>query len=1270
MKTNYSIFTRVLVLAICFIMLVGGLTACFQEAAPENNVVTTTPNNNGSTSNGGNTENNGGELEVILPPHVDDVLISTPVTPDAENKVPEGGVNMSGESASATVPGGVQMEEGATELALTINGIEQSEAQIELLENEVSTSFDVHVAGVAQGNLVPMEITLAKAVAKGLNSTSIKLYHVEDGVTYEMTRIANDEAFTAHNQFKYDPATGDVTISIASFSEIALVVNELNAWKGNFDYTWYDATKTELFIANADQLAAFGAIVGGMKEVKDRDEDGNYTYSDDFFPQDSFSSKTVTLLADINLGDVEEDKKIFYPIGYWNEDGTYERTNKAISSGFYTFCGTFDGNGHIIANFYHNTWEMKGDNDEYSLSLQYYRDGMGLFGRVYKGTIKNLTVKNFSSDGEYTTTGVIAAYADGATFENISIFNCNPRVYNIGNGGIVGCVGWYAKEAGLTTSFKNITVDNTNKISALWGSWDVACGGILGQYYPTSGQTSAGKPANGGVHFENCHVSAQIDVYNDVCANYQYYAYRYAGMIIGSVRENITVNGNVYPKMDGISANNCTVNFGTWNDYYYCELVANSLASYTHDHQMSRLTQVEDVDVENNQYIPLGETEWVDIPTLGRVNYVVVNGDHATENATCYHFVDGVVWTHEQAEKEIVDGVEVLKEDKQHIYLEFNNLFTGYGWGVTSMGINNWHGFKVLGVGQGNIEASVPKFEFNKDLTTITNNREYKLSEIFKYLDDCGVNVAPGSLAIFLTNLDENGNVTEKNNVTANIVYDKDEWYNGTITFTGAGRVQITIQDYYFCTPTTIEVVIVCNEHTQGETVNEIVNAPTCTEGGSHDEVVYCTVCGEELSRENVADAKLGHDWSKDPYNCSRTDCGEEAETKIIYFYNNWDWTTPQFSFLGHTLNMTDKKVEGSYATYTIKLPTYVEKFTVHGGSDISTEIPNDKNLVEGAIYSMLYENNQMHLVATVKVSLKPNDYWKKNNAWFAAYVWINDKATAWVKLTDTNSDDIYEGYVPAGYDNIIFARMNKSVSSTSISSYDFDNAWRQTGDLKISTLTNNTYTVNEVYLQPSSAWKEASARFAVYFYNSNKSPVTFEWGSMSDGDGDGIYECAIPTGDAWNNVIFCRMNPASDENNWNDDSNGNRVWAQTIDISMNNVQNKTYSFTTNKLYFKPNSNWKQSNAWFAAYFFNNSTGKNTWVKMTDTDKDGVYECEIPSGTWPNVIFCRMKNTNTTTLDWSNVWNQTSDLGMSSIFNYYEVTGDSWSNGTGDWKTK
>ena len=84
-----------------------------------------------------------------------------------------------------------------------------------------------------------------------------------------------------------------------------------------------------------------------------------------------------------------------------------------------------------------------------------------------------------------------------------------------------------------------------------------------------------------------------MDVYNDVCANYQYYAYRYSGMMIGSVRKNVTIEGHVYPDMTGITAENCTVHFGTWNDYYYCELVANSLASYTHDHQFSRLDQIQ-----------------------------------------------------------------------------------------------------------------------------------------------------------------------------------------------------------------------------------------------------------------------------------------------------------------------------------------------------------------------------------------------------------------------------------------------------------------------------------------------------------------------------------------------------------------------------------------------------------------------------------------------------------------------------------------------------
>ena len=76
------------------------------------------------------------------------------------------------------------------------------------------------------------------------------------------------------------------------------------------------------------------------------------------------------------------------------------------------------------------------------------------------------------------------------------------------------------------------------------------------------------------------------------------------------------------------------------------------------------------------------------------------------------------------------------------------------------------------------------------------------------------------------------------------------------------------------------------------------------------------------------------------------------------------------------------------------------------------------------------------------------------------------------------------------------------------------------------------------------------------------------------------------------------------------------------------------------KLYLKPHSNWLEAGARFAAYYWN--TAGSAWSSMTDSNSDGYYEVSIPSG-YPNVIFCRM-NPATTTNDWANVWDQTSDL--------------------------
>ena len=454
---------------------------------------------------------------------------SSNVTTDANGNLENEVIMTSADGKiSAKLPAGTKLENGTTSATLNVAELDDIKVNITLGDGESSRYIDVHIFGVADDNDTVMEITVKELLPTALNIGNYRFYHVENGSTVLMN-LLEDGQTPVHNNFEYDPATGDVVMYLASFSEFALVADNENVWKGEFDYTWYDADATELTIANADQLAGFGAIVGGMNGQA----------------KDNFAGKTVNLIANINLGDKNDaSTNLFYPIGYYNDAGHYNKPTDgtATAANVTSFQGTFDGNGHTIANFYQNTWQMWGNYDG-----NYYKAAMGLFGYVYNGTVKNLTVDNFSSDGEYTPTGVIAAYAVNSTFENIAITNCNPRVYNTGNGGIIGIAG-RENDAQETITLKNITVDNSNKISALWGSYDVACGGLVGMYRgnaDASGDT---------ISFENCHVSAQIDVYNDVCGNYQYYAYRYAGMIIGSIRHNTTNDdGRTIPNMAGIS---------------------------------------------------------------------------------------------------------------------------------------------------------------------------------------------------------------------------------------------------------------------------------------------------------------------------------------------------------------------------------------------------------------------------------------------------------------------------------------------------------------------------------------------------------------------------------------------------------------------------------------------------------------------------------------------------------------------------------------------
>ena len=60
--------------------------------------------------------------------------------------------------------------------------------------------------------------------------------------------------------------------------------------------------------------------------------------------------------------------------------------------------------------------------------------------------------------------------------------------------------------------------------------------------------------------------------------------------------------------------------------------------------------------------------------------------------------------------------------------------------------------------------------------------------------------------------------------------------------------------------------------HTEGDVQIENEVPATCTVDGSHDEVIYCTECTQEVERTNVPDTKTGHEFSEygeDPATCS-----------------------------------------------------------------------------------------------------------------------------------------------------------------------------------------------------------------------------------------------------------------------------------------------------------------------------------------------------------------------------------------------------------------
>ncbi|MBO5805726.1 MAG: fimbrillin family protein [Tidjanibacter sp.] len=118
-----------------------------------------------------------------------------------------------------------------------------------------------------------------------------------------------------------------------------------------------------------------------------------------------------------------------------------------------------------------------------------------------------------------------------------------------------------------------------------------------------------------------------------------------------------------------------------------------------------------------------------------------------------------------------------------------------------------------------------------------------------------------------------------------------------------------------------------------------------------------------------------------------------------------------------------------------------------------------------------------------------------------------------------------------------IYFNQNTMVVYIMADGEDYTTAVEQTENGEEPVTEEPELTDGMLYLAPNANWKADGARFAAYFFEAGEA-----WVSMTDSDADGIYEVGIPVG-GYTKVIFCRMNPATTANNWNN------KWNQTADL-------------------------------------------------------------------------------------------------------------------------
>jgi len=235
---------------------------------------------------------------------------------------------------------------------------------------------------------------------------------------------------------------------------------DAKTWGDKADTSWYvgHEADTEYHIITAEQLAGLAKLVNA---------DPGTT---------NFAGKTFYLEKDLDLSGHE-----------WISIGT------VLGGDYpeYSFCGVFDGQGHVISNLYSHESDIKGADETHNLLRN------ALFGSVHNGEVKNLGVADAEiwidpKDDSAAGKGILVDWMGKSKITNCwtsgSIYSGTKSEKNIG--GIVGITmqgctisGCYST-ATLTGNFTNSEGYYKNPDSATWPCDSI--GGIVGARFDGS----------------------------------------------------------------------------------------------------------------------------------------------------------------------------------------------------------------------------------------------------------------------------------------------------------------------------------------------------------------------------------------------------------------------------------------------------------------------------------------------------------------------------------------------------------------------------------------------------------------------------------------------------------------------------------------------------------------------------------------------------------------------------------------------------------------